>query len=112
MANSVQVIAAIQNATLSETTPLTLTQKVDMDVEVAAAATAQAATLGGLTNIKSLIVIGGEGVTFTLADAVTATPISAYPFAVLTNLDGWAQSTLYFANTSGLAKMVRILAGG
>jgi hypothetical protein len=112
MANSIQVIAAIQNATLSETSPLTLTQKVDMDVEVAAAATAQAAALGGLTNVKSLIVIGGEGITFKLANETTATAISAYPFAVITNLDGFAQSSLWFSNSSGLAKMVRILAGG
>lgn len=111
MANSMQLAGVIQGASISETSPLTLTQKVDMDVEITSAAADQEIPLGGVARPKVIVVIGGEGIQMRLVQT-TGTLINAYPYALVMNLDGMTQPTVWFTNTSGVAKMIRIVAGG
>lgn len=71
-------------------------------------------SLGGVTVFKWLFVLGGPGITFKMADPLTAEALPCDPLAVLSNTAGHdlgaAPIVLYFYSSSTVATYVTVIA--
>jgi hypothetical protein len=111
MANSLNITAVLRNSALNSTTGLTLVQSEDIEVALPSAADDQEVVLN-VANPKVIIISGaGEGCSVRLVET-TGTVIPCNPIVVLTDMEGFAQPSLFFSNAGSLEQVVRVMVGG
>lgn len=111
-------VQVITTALTGTTTDRTKTETADdsaseefwISLTLTASAVDTSVTLGGLTDPKALIVIGGEGITFKLGAAGTDA-VGADPVAVVGNEgDGLGIAAILLSNAESQARSVQIIA--
>ncbi len=108
MADSIVLTATIDALVKTATMALTPAELSILKVSVAPAAADVEVVLGGQTNPKAIVVLGGDGITVRRV-AITGTVLNANPFYAECNPTGFAQTSIFLSHSGSQPIVVTIL---